>query len=303
MHSVPDNASAPDWTHEDAPVIPGTAHPGRHEGRVAVITGASRGIGKAVALRLAAEGAAVVIAAKSTIEAPGSLPGTIEETVREIVDGGGRAIGVQVDVRDEVQIEAMIEAAIGAFGRIDILFNNAGAIWLRGVADTPAKRYDLVHQINARASHLASHYALPHMVRQQWGHIVMFSPALHTDVSVGMSAYMSSKLAMTRTALAIAEEHRSDNIAANAIWPVTMIDTAAVRRNGLGDPSQWRTTEIVCDAFSELVSREPGECTGRELTDEELLSEVGIVDFDRYWVTGHAPDTPLMIAGPEAVLR
>lgn len=281
----------------------GTPVPGRHAGRVAIVTGASRGIGKAVALRLAAEGAHVVVAAKSVGDPRQRLPGTIHDTVQQIEQAGGSALAVQVDVREESQIERMVERAIERFGRIDILFNNAGAIWLRPVLDTPPKRFDLVMDVNVRASHIASHFVLPHMISQGWGHILMFSPALHIGPSAGMSAYMISKLGMTRTAISIAEEHRADNVAANALWPVTMIDTAAVRNNAMGDPSQWRTPEIVCDAVSHLFTREPATCTGRQVTDEELLREAGVTEFDHYWVLGTPPETPILIAGPEAVLR
>jgi len=281
----------------------GTPVPGRHDERVAIITGASRGIGKAVALRLAAEGAKIVVAAKSVGEPGQRLPGTIHETVEAIAELGGEAMPFQIDVRDERQVEAMVAATVERFGRIDILFNNAGAIFLKPVIEMPPKRYDLVMDVNVRASHVASHFVLPHMVRQRWGHILMFSPEVNTGASPGMSAYMNSKYGMTRTALSIAEEHRGDNVAANALWPVTMIDTAAVRNNQLGDPSQWRSAEIICDAVSELFSREPGACTGRALTDEEILGEAGVSNFDRYWVLGQPPERPVLISGPEAVLR
>ncbi len=278
--------------------------PGRHEGRVAIITGASRGIGKAVALRLAAEGAKVTVAAKSDGSDNGSeLQGTIHDTVREIEEAGGEALAVKVDVRDEEQIKNMVDATVERFGRLDILFNNAGAIWLRSVLDTPPKRFDLIMSVNVRAAYLASWYALPHMIKNGWGHILMFSPELHTDPSPGMGPYMVSKLGMTRIALAIAAEHKSDNVAANSIWPVTMIETAAVVNNGLGDETQWRSPEIICDAVSELFSREPSTATGRSLTDEQILGEVGITDFDQYWVKGTPPENPMLIAGPSSIIR
>ena len=274
----------------------------KFDGKVAIITGASRGIGREVALRLASEGAAITIAAK-TMDPVEGLDGSLSETAHAIEQAGGRALPIQVDVRDEEQIRAMVERTASEFGRIDFLFNNAGAIFLRPVLETPVKRFDLMHQVNARASFIASHYALPHMVRQKWGHILMFSPALHTDPSPGMGAYMHSKLGMTRIALSIAAEHRADNVAANAIWPVTMIETAAVVKNNMGDPSQWRTPEIICDSVSELFSREPSECTGRELTDEDILREAGVTNFDHYWVEGKPPEQPILITGPGSVMR
>jgi NAD(P)-dependent dehydrogenase (short-subunit alcohol dehydrogenase family) len=143
------------------------------------------------------------------------------------------------------------------------------------------------------------------MVEQRFGHILNFSPPLHTDASPGMAPYMVTKLGMTRIAMSIAEEHRADNIAANTIWPVTMIDTAAVRVNQMGDESQWRTPEICADAISELLSRDPSECTGRQYTDEQVLREAGWsdVDLDRYWVTGHAPEHLVTIVGDNSIMH
>lgn len=282
----------------------GTPQPGRHEGRVAVITGASRGIGRAVARRLAAEGAAVVVAAKS-VEPHATLPGTIVDCVEAIRADGGTASWFQVDVRDTDAVEAMIQHAVEEHGRVDYLFNNAGAIFLGPVIAVPPKRFDLMFQVNVRAAHAAAHFALPHMVRQRFGHVLNFSPPLHTDPSVGMAPYMVTKLGMTRIAMAIAEEHRGDNIAANSIWPVTMIDTAAVRINAMGDESQYRTPEIIADAVSELLSRDPSECSGRQLTDEEILREAGWseADLERYWVLGHAPEHLMPIVGEGSIMR
>jgi len=205
----------------------------RHDGRVALITGASRGIGKEVALRLASEGARVVVAAKTDTPHP-TLPGTIHETVAEIEAAGGEALAVKCDVRDEQQITDMVAAAVDHFGKLDILFNNAGAISLTSVEHTTAKRFDLMFQVNVRAATLTSAAAIPHMRKNGWGHILMFSPELHTGASPNMAPYMSTKLGMTRVALSIAVENASDNIAANTIWPVTMIDTrsSAQQRTG-----------------------------------------------------------------------
>ena len=274
----------------------------RHAGRVAIITGASRGIGRDVAVRLAQEGASITVAAKSDSPHP-TLPGTIYETARDIEAAGGQALPLKVDVRDEGAIADMVEQTVKQFGKLDILFNNAGAIHLSSVEHTPVKKFDLMYQVNVRASMAAAHYAIPHMRANGWGHILMFSPELHTNHSANMAPYMVTKLGMTRLALSIAEEHRADNIAANAIWPVTMIDTAAIRNNNLGDPSQCRTSEIICDAVSELFSRDPAECTGRQLTDEEILREAGVTNFDHYWVTGAPPEHPVLITGPQSVIR
>ncbi len=275
---------------------------GRHAGRVAIVTGASRGIGREVAIRLAAEGASVVVAAKSE-SGSDRLPGSIHETVAAIEQAGGQGLAIKVDVRDDDQVKGMVDAAVDRFGKLDILFNNAGAIHLADVADTPAKRFDLVVGVNVRAAFLASHHALPHMVANGWGHILMFSPELHVEPSPHMAAYMISKLGMTRTALAIAEEHRDNNVAANSIWPVTMIESYATINHGMGDETQWRTPEIICDAVSDLFAREPRSCTGRQLTDEQILREAGITDFDQYWKLGAPPEQPVLLVGPDAPLR
>ncbi|HWC99117.1 MAG TPA: SDR family oxidoreductase [Candidatus Sulfopaludibacter sp.] len=269
-------------------------HPDLH-GRVAIVTGASRGIGKALALRLAREGAAVTVASKSE-ESTEKLPGSIHDTVEEIASAGGRALAVATDVRDEDAIRNMIERTVAEFGRLDILVNNAGAIWTRPILDTPPKRFDLMMDVNARAAYVACYYALPHMVKQQWGHILNMCPRLHVDPSPGKVAYMLSKLGMARIAIGVAAEHRKDNIAANSLWPRTIIETQASINWKMADRSQWRSPEILCDASLALFGQEPQKATGRQWIDEELLTELaGITDFDRYWCEGRAPAHPIYI--------
>lgn len=268
---------------------------------MAIITGASRGIGKAVALRLAREGARITVAAKSETGSE-ILPGSIHDTVREIEEAGGEALAVRVDVRDDEQIAAMVDQTVERWGRIDFLFNNAGALGITKILETPIKRYDLMHSINTRASLLASQLVLPHMIKQQWGHILMFAPPLHTAASPGMAPYMTTKFGMTRIAISIGEEHREDNVAGNALWPMTLIESYATINNHMGDATQWRTSEIICDAVSELLSREPRDCTARQLTDEAILREAGVTNFDKYWVV-KPPDKPVYIAGKDSVMR
>ncbi|MHB9144954.1 MAG: SDR family oxidoreductase [Symbiobacteriia bacterium] len=265
-------------------------------GRVAVITGASRGIGKALALRLAQEGADIVVAAKSDRPQP-KLPGTIQETAAAVEALGRRALAVRVDVREEADVAGMVEQAIAAFGHIDILINNAGALWWQPVLATPPKRFDLLIDVNVRAAYLCAYYVLPNMQRQRWGHIINMAPGISTEANPGRVAYMIAKMGMARLAVGIAEEHREDNIAANSLWPVTPIETAAVINNHLGEPEQWRSTDIMCDAVMAILSRPPAECTGRQLTDEEILREAGVTDFDRYWLTGKPPANPIWIDG------
>jgi citronellol/citronellal dehydrogenase len=264
-------------------------------GRVAVVTGASRGIGKALAVRLAQEGADVVVAAKSE-QSTEKLPGSIHQTAEEIRALGRRALAVATDVRSEDAIREMVERTISEFGRLDILVNNAGAIWTQPILQTPPKRFDLMMGINARAAYVACYYALPHMVKQQWGHVLNMCPRLTLDPSPGRVAYMISKLGMTRLAIGLAAEHQKDNIAGNTLWPRTIIESQASINWKMSDRSQWRTPEILCDASLAIFAREPKTCTGREWIDEDVLTELaGITNFDRYWCEGKPPANPIYI--------
>ncbi len=269
-------------------------HPDLH-GRVALVTGSSRGIGKALALRMAREGAAVVVAAKSE-QSTERLPGSIHETTEEIRALGGRAIAVPTDVRDEEAIRRMIERTIEEFGRLDILVNNAGAIWLQPILQTPPKRFDLVMGVNVRAAYAACHYALPHMVKQKWGHVLNMCPLLSTRPSPGKVAYMISKLGMAHVALGLAAEHAADNVAGNTLWPRTIIESQASINWNMAGRSQWRTPEILCDASMAIFAQEPRTSTCRQWIDEEVLRELaGITNFDHYWCEGKPPDKPIYI--------
>lgn len=264
-------------------------------GRVAIVTGASRGIGKALALRLAVEGAAVVVAAKSE-ESTERLPGSIHETVGEIRARNGRAIAVPTDVRDEDAIRRMVARATDEFGRLDILVNNAGAIWLKPILQTPPKRFDLMMGVNVRAAYLSTYYALPHMLRQKWGHILNMCPRLSTSPSPGKVPYMISKLGMAYVALGLAAEHAADNVAGNTLWPRTIIESQASINWGLAGPEQWRTPEIICDACMAIFAQEPHTTTGRQWIDEEALTDLaGLTNFDAYWCTGRPPAEPIYI--------
>jgi len=264
-------------------------------GRVAIVTGASRGIGKALAIRLAEEGADVVIAAKSE-QSSEKLPGSIHETAEAVRAIGRRALAVPTDVRSDEAIRGMVEKTMAEFGRIDILVNNAGAIWTQRVVDTPPKRFDLMIGVNVRAAYIAAYYCLPHMVTQRWGHILNMCPKLSMAPSPGKVGYMISKLGMARLAIGIAEEHRADNIAANSLWPRTIIESQASINWNMQDRSQWRTPEILCDASVAIFAQEPASYTGRQLLDEEVLSELGgISNFDRYWCEGKPPENPIYI--------
>lgn len=251
------------------------------QNKVAIVTGSSRGVGKAVALKLAREGADIVVAAK-TVEPNPKLPGTIYETAREIEALGRRALPVQTNVRKEADIERMVAVTLNTFGRVDILVNNAGALWWKPVLDTPAKRLDLVMDVNVRAAFLCARAVLPAMIRHRWGHIINMSPPIDLKVIPGKVAYFISKFGMTLMVYGLAEEVRDHNIGVNALWPVTMIESLATINFGLGDRSMWRKPDILADATFAIVSKEPGTYTGRALLDEEVLRAEGVTDFSSY---------------------
>ncbi|MBI2897432.1 MAG: SDR family oxidoreductase [Deltaproteobacteria bacterium] len=253
----------------------------RLEGKVAIVTGASRGIGRAVALAFAREGAAVVIAAKSDSPSP-RLPGTIHTVADEVRALGARALAVKVDVRDDGDVDRMAAETVAAFGRIDVLVNNAGALWWRPVVETPMKRYDLVQGINARGSFTCTRAVLPHMVAGGGGHVVMYSPPVDTSAMAGRVAYCMSKFGMTLFAIGLAAEMRGRHVAANALWPVTLIESQATINFGLGGPKMWRKADILADATVEIVASSPDELTGQALLDEDFLRSRGWTDFTRY---------------------
>src|SRR5436309_2199968 len=251
------------------------------DGRVAIVPGASRGIGRAIALGLARAGCHVVIAAKS-IQPQEKLPGSIYTVAAEVEALGGQALPVQVDVRDEAQIEAMVARTLDRFGRVDLLVNNAGALHWQGILDTPPKRFDLVMAVNARAAFLCSRAVLPSMIRQRWGHLINMSPPLDLGMVPGRIAYAISKLGMTLLTHGLAEEVRPHNIAANSLGPVTVIESQASINWELGSPEQWRKPDILVDAVLRLVQKDPGEVTGQALLDEDFLRGEGVTDFHGY---------------------
>ena len=252
------------------------------------ITGASRGIGKAIALRLAKDGANIVIAAKSVSENP-SLGGTIYSAAAEVESAGGKALAVQCDIRDEVQIQNSVQKAVEVYGGIDILINNASAISLTPTEQTEPKRYDLMHDINVRGTFFVSKACIPHLKKGNNPHILTLSPPLNNDPKwLGNHlAYTLSKFNMTMIALGLAEELKKYNVAANALWPKTTIATAAVQ-NLLGGEALMkmsRTTDIIADAAWYILSRPSTECTGNTFIDEQVLEQEGITDLEKYSVT------------------
>ncbi len=264
------------------------------QGKTLFVTGASRGIGLAISLRAAADGANIAIAAK-TAEPHKHLPGTIFTAAEEIEKAGGRALPLIVDVRDEAAVLEAVEQTVAAFGGIDICVNNASAIQLTGTLTTDMKRYDLMHQINARGTFLTSKACIPHLKSAANPHVLMLSPPLDMKPRwfAPHVAYTMAKFGMSLCVLGMAEEFRADGIAFNALWPRTGIATAAIRFALAGDEGlkQCRTTEIMADAAHAIFEKPAREFTGNFVIDDTFLYGEGVRDFDRYRVD---PSTPLM---------
>ena len=251
------------------------------------ITGASRGIGKAIALRAARDGARIVIAAKT--ETPHErLPGTIHTAAEEIEAAGGQAFAVAVDIRFEDRVAEAVAQAVDHFGGIDILVNNASAIQLTNTPETSMKRFDLMHQVNTRGSFLCSQACLPHLRRAANPHILMISPPLNMESRwfAPHVAYTMAKYGMSMCVLGMAEEFRPFGIAVNALWPRTAIATAAVRNllGGEDSVAHSRKPEIMADAAYAILRRDSRRVTGRFHIDEEVLREEGILDLRSYQV-------------------
>ena len=253
--------------------------------KTVLITGASRGIGKAIGLRLAREGANIVIASKSVEENP-KLGGTIFSAAAEMETAGGKALAVQCDIRFEDQVQKVVEQAAEKFGGIDILVNNASAINLTTTELTEPKRFDLMYDINVRGTFMVSRACIPYLKKGTNAHILNLSPPINMDMKwfANHLAYTISKYDMTMIALGLSAELKKYNIAANALWPRTAIATAAVN-NLLGGQTLMnmsRTTDIIADAAWHILSKPSIECTGNCFIDEEVLAKEGITDFDKY---------------------
>ena len=258
------------------------------------VTGASRGIGLAIALRAARDGANVAIAAKTVTPDP-RLPGTIFTAAEEIEKAGGKALPLPCDIRDEQGVEKAVADTVARFGSIDILVNNASAISLTGTLSTPMKRYDLMHQINGRGTFLVSQKCIPHLMKAANPHVLNLSPPLDFDVKwfANHPAYTLAKYSMSVYAWAMAEEFRSKGIAFNCLWPRTGIATAAIRNVLGGDEGMkaCRKPEIMADAAHAIFVRAAKDCTGNFFIDDEVLAASGVTDFEQYAVS---PGTPLM---------
>ncbi len=277
----------------------GSTATGKRAGGVALITGGSRGIGKAIALRLARAGCSVAIAAK-TAEPHPKLEGTIYTAAEEIEKRGGKALALQCDIRFEDQIEAAINKTVEVFGGIDMLINNASAIHLAPTTDVEAKRFDLMHGINVRGTFLMCKWAIPHLKKGVNPHILNLSPPLNMNPKWAGAhlAYTLSKYGMSMIAMGLAEELKPFGIAANALWPKTTIATAAVQNLLGGDflIQRSRTPQIVADAAFEILGRPAAECTGNFFIDEEILQQAGVTDFTKYAVnTAYEPMQDIFI--------
>ncbi len=264
-----------------------------YQGKTIFITGASRGIGRAIALRLAKGGANIIVVAKSVTE-DNRLGGTIHSVAKEVEEVGGKALAVQCDIRFEDQIIKAVEEAVKTFGGIDVVINNASAISLSTTEKTEAKRFDLMHNINVRGTFLVTKNCIPYLKKSENPHILTLSPPLDMNPKwlAGSLAYTMSKFNMTMMAMGWAAEYKKSGIAANALWPATTIATAAVQNLLGGDVliKRSRKPDIVADTVHYILQQPSKEYTGQMLIDEEVLKAQGITDLDHYAV---APGNPL----------
>lgn len=255
-------------------------------GKTLFITGASRGIGKAIALRAASDGANIVIAAKTTEPHP-KLPGTIHSAAEEVEAAGGKALAVVCDIREEDQVRQAVEQAVATFGGIDILVNNASAINLTRTLETPIKRFDLMWGVNARGTFLCSQACLPYLEKAANPHILTLSPPLNLNPKWFKDhvAYTIAKYGMSLCVLGMAEEFKDRGIAVNALWPRTVVATAALAMlGGAIKPENCRKPEIVADAAHAILTRDSRSHTGNFYIDEDVLREEGITDLEKYAV-------------------
>ena len=258
-------------------------------GRTVLMSGGSRGIGLAIAVRAARDGANVALVAKTDTPDP-RLPGTIHTAAAEIEAAGGAALPMVGDVRDEHSVTDAVARTVERFGGIDIVVNNASAITLQNIGELSLKRYDLMLDINTRGTFLLTSLALPHLLRSDNAHVLTLSPPLNMDRRwlADHAPYTISKYGMTMLTLGVAESRRAEGVAGNCLWPRTLIATAAVQNLLGGDEAvaAARTPEIVADAAHAILVRDARECTGNTFIDEDVLREEGVTDFGRYRIGG-----------------
>ncbi|WP_407466033.1 SDR family oxidoreductase [Xanthomonas campestris] len=254
-------------------------------GKTLFITGASRGIGLAIALRAARDGANVAIAAKSAVANP-KLPGTIHSAAAEVNAAGGQGLALKCDIREEDQVRAAVAATVDTFGGIDILVNNASAIWLRGTLDTPMKRFDLMQQVNARGSFVCAQACLPHLLQAPNPHILTLAPppSLNPAWWGAHTGYTLAKMGMSLVTLGLAAEFGPQGVAINALWPRTVIATDAINMLPGVDAAACRRPEIMADAAHAVLTRDAAGFHGQFLIDDEVLAQAGITDLSGYAV-------------------
>ncbi|MCI2262723.1 SDR family oxidoreductase [Xanthomonas indica] len=262
------------------------------KGKTLLITGASRGIGLAIALRAARDGANVAIAAKSSVPNP-KLPGTIHSAAAAVEAAGGRALALKCDIREEEQVRAAVAATVAAFGGIDILVNNASAIWLRGALETPMKRFDLMQQVNARGSFLCAQACLPHLLRSANPHILTLAPPPSLDPKwwAPHTGYTLAKMGMSFVTLGLAGEFGPQGVAVNALWPRTLIATEALNMIPGVEAGNGRRPEIMADAAHAVLTRPVAGFYGQFLIDDAVLAEAGVHDLSGYALD---PSQPLL---------
>jgi len=261
-------------------------------GKTLFITGASRGIGLAIALRAARDGANVAIAAKSDVPNP-KLPGTIHSAAAAVESAGGHALAIRCDIREEDEVRTAVAQTVERFGGIDILVNNASAIWLRGALDTPMKRFDLMQQVNARGTFLCAQACLPHLLQSANPHILTLAPPPSLDPKwwAPHTGYTLAKMGMSFVTLGLAAEFADKGVAINALWPRTLIATDALNMIPGVSAANGRKPDILADAAHAILTRSARAATGKFFIDDEVLREAGVADLSRYTVD---PSQPLL---------
>jgi citronellol/citronellal dehydrogenase len=262
-------------------------------GKTLFITGASRGIGLAIALRAARDGANVAIAAKSAVPNP-KLPGTIHTAARAVTEAGGQGLALQCDIREEDQVRAAVAATVDTFGGIDILVNNASAIWLRGTLDTPIKRFDLMQQVNARGSFLCAQACLPHLLQAPNPHILTLCPPPSLDPKWWGPhlGYTLAKMGMSLVTLGLAAEFGAQGVAVNGLWPRTLIATDALNMIPGVSMANGRKPEVMADAAHAVLVRQAAGFSGQFLIDDQVLAQAGITDLSGYAIEPLQPLLP-----------
>ena len=261
--------------------------------KVIFISGGSRGIGLAMAKKAAKDGAKIVVAAKTADPHP-KLPGTIYTAADEIIEAGGEALPIICDIRDEDNVRDAINTSVDHFGGIDVCINNASAIQLTNVTDTEMKRYDLMHQINGRGTYMVSKYCLPHLKKSSNPHILNLSPPINLKPKwfENFTAYTIAKYGMSMCVIGMSEEFKNDGLAVNALWPKTIIDTAALRLVPGVDSEASRDASIMADAAYSILSKDSKTCSGNFFLDEEVLVSDGVTDFSNYMVNPNKTPIP-----------